>query len=118
MIVEEREYQIIVGKVKEFWSLYREVGLPIQLRHIGPPLGFFSIDIGDISNFVHMWLYRSHSDREDRRHRLHEDPDWQAYLPQSQKYILAMRTRILNAFDVPQQFGAVLNDALIHKPLI
>jgi hypothetical protein len=111
MVVEEREYHIRTGKIPDFWELYRSVGLPIQIRHIGPPIGFFAVEVGAITNFVHMWLYRSLSDREERRERLHRDEEWKRYVPRSQEFILSMNTRILTALDVPHEAGTILDPA-------
>jgi hypothetical protein len=108
MIVEEREYRISTGLLGEFWALYRDVGLPIQMRHIGPPVGFFSVEVGEVTNFVHMWLYRDLTDRETRRAQLHHDKAWNEYIRLSHKYIQRMNTRILKVLEGNAELGALV----------
>lgn len=96
MIVEQRQYRIVIGKMPEFIELYRKQGLPILIQHLWKPLGFFTVDIGDVGSFVHMWCYKDFSDREERRRALHNDDRWKSYVPLSQVFILQVDTRILN----------------------
>ena len=99
MIVEERNYQIKTGLLQEFWELYKNEGLPIQTKYQPYPIGFFTIDIGEISNFVHMWKYDSYEHREDCRKKLHKDASWGIYAKKSHNYILKMSTRILKPLE-------------------
>ncbi|HZS81705.1 MAG TPA: NIPSNAP family protein [Stellaceae bacterium] len=101
MIVEERIYTVQPGKVQEWLVFYGERGLPVQQRHLGRLIGFFTSEIGTLNQIVHLWAYDSLAHREEARAKLAKDPDWQAYLKQSPKVLERMENRIL----VPTAFS-------------
>lgn len=80
MIIDHRTYFIVHGKMQEYLELYERVALPIQLRHLGHLVGFFTSDIGPMNQVVHIWAYADIADREARRERMAADPEWQAFL--------------------------------------
>lgn len=79
MIVELRIYDIKTGHLREFLKDYASDGLPIQTKHLGKPLGYYSTEIGDVNQVVHLWRYDDFSDRERRRQALESDKDWIEY---------------------------------------
>jgi hypothetical protein len=99
MIIEMREYSVRMGAMSEFVEAYRSKGLPIQLRHLRSPVGFFLAETGSAPRFVHIWRYASQAEREQQRAELHEDPDWSDYVTVSHTFILDMEIRILNVLD-------------------
>ena len=101
MILEERTYTLQPGTVPVFLKFYEERGLPIQLRHLGRLIGFFSSEIGTLNQVVHMWAYESLGERERRRGEMVKDPEWQAYLKEAPKVMVKMENRIL----VPAPFS-------------
>ena len=76
MIVDLRTYTLVPGRLKAYLELYEKEGLPIQIRHVGKPIGFFTTEIGTLNQVVHLWGYQSLADRERRRAALESDPDW------------------------------------------
>ena len=67
MIVEERTYQLHVGKVPEYLRLYGEEGRAIQEPILGNMVGWFvQNDIGDLNQVVHLWGYEDLADRAAR----------------------------------------------------
>lgn len=81
MIVVHRSYTILPGRMAEFLAVYGALGYPLQRKHLGEPIGFFSsMDIGAINEVVHLWSYRDEADRAARRTALKAEPTWQAYL--------------------------------------
>jgi hypothetical protein len=95
LIVEERSYHIITGKLPEIVRLYGEEGTPIQQEILGNLIGAFTVDIGDVSTIVHLWGYESYAERERRRAQLQADERWKAFLPKIQPLIHTQRTRML-----------------------
>jgi len=96
MILDHRTYQLRPDSLAAFLELYGREGLPIQKRHLGEPFGWFvSQDIGPLNQVVHMWKYRDHADREQRRAGLVADPDWQAYLKKASPLLVSMENKIL-----------------------
>jgi len=79
MIVDLRTYTIPVGLLGEFIALYAAEGLALQVRHLGEPLGFFTTEVGELGQVVHLWRYDDLADRERRRAALEADSGWLAY---------------------------------------
>jgi hypothetical protein len=104
MIVDQRTYTIPVGLMRDFLSLYAAEGLPVQSEHLGPPMGYFTTEVGDINQVVHLWRYDSMADRERRRAALEADPRWLAYRRKAGAagHVVKQRNAILKAVD----FGA------------
>ena len=96
MIFDHRTYTFRPGVMKEFLKLYETAGYPVQVRHLGEPVGWFvCTDIGPLNQLVHIWRYDSLDDRAQRRARLAEDPAWQAYTAQLHPLLVSMENKIL-----------------------
>jgi len=104
MIVDQRTYTIQIGKLRDFLALYAAEGLPVQAEHLGPPLGYYTTEVGDVNQVVHLWQYQDMADRERRRAALEADPRWLAYRRKAgaDGQLLQQRNTILRAVD----FGA------------
>ena len=96
MIVEERIYTLLPGKVAEYLRTYAAEGMALQVAHLGPMLGYYSTEIGPLNTLVHLWAYESIGDRESRRARMLADPAWQTYIKKIQPLVLTQESRILN----------------------
>lgn len=79
MIVDLRTYTIRIGAMREFLALYASEGLPVQTQHLGAPLGYYTTEVGELGQVVHLWGYADMADRERRRAALEADPRWLAY---------------------------------------
>ena len=97
MIVDERTYQVVSGKMGELLELYEKEGLAIQSRHLGKPFGYFVVEVGEFNHIVHMWAYDSMADREVRREKLFKDPEWLVYLKKAAPYFVRQENRILKS---------------------
>ena len=103
MIVEQRDYHVITGKLNELVSLYESEGIELQERHLGNLLGVFTTDVGALSTYTSMWGYASFADREQRRAELQEDDRWKAFLGKIQPLIHTQQNRIL----IPTSFSPI-----------
>ena len=56
MIVEERDYHVITGKLNELVKLYETEGIELQQSYLGNLLGVFTTDIGALSTYTHLGL--------------------------------------------------------------
>ena len=101
MILEQREYHVITGKLPEILRLYEAEGIPIQEEILGGFVGAFTTDIGALSTYTTLWRYESFADREQRRARLQADPRWKPFLDRIQPLIHTQQNRIL----VPTSFS-------------
>ena len=83
MLIDLRTYTLKIGSVRDFLALYATEGLAVQSAHLGPPLGYYTTEVGELSQVVHMWQYQDMADRERRRAALEADPRWLAYRSKS-----------------------------------
>jgi hypothetical protein len=79
MIIEHRTYNLPHGTMEDYLARYEKNALPLLKKHLGRLLGFFVSEIGPLNQVVHIWVYDSFADREQRRARLDADPDWIAF---------------------------------------
>jgi hypothetical protein len=95
MIVEQRDYHIHTGRLKELVGLYEHEGIEIQRQHLGNLIGWFTTDIGALSTVVSMWGYDNFAAREQRRADLGADERWQNFVAKIQPLIHTQQNRIL-----------------------
>lgn len=101
MILEQRDYHVVTGKLPELLRLYETEGIPIQREVLGGFVGAFTTDVGALSTYTHLWRYESYAEREERRAALQARDDWKAFLAKIQPLIHTQRNRIL----VPTSFS-------------
>ena len=97
MIVDHRTYTLHPGKMKEYVDRYERIGLPLQSKYLGAPLGWYiSMDVGMLNQVVHLWGYDSIDDRAKKRAALAADPEWQEFLKVQMPLIQTMENKILS----------------------
>ena len=101
MIVEQRDYHVITGKLNELVNLYETEGIELQQRYLGNLIGVFTTDIGALSTYTALWAYPSYAEREERRAKLQADPRWKDFLARLQPLLHTQQNRIL----VPTAFS-------------
>ena len=106
MIVEQRIYTIKAGRVPEYLALYQTEGFEVQSRHLGNPVGYYSSDIGELNQIIHMWQYDDLDDRQRRRTALLADPAWNSVVVK----LYAMIERMENKILVPAPFFRPVSD--------
>lgn len=96
MIIDHRTYTTHPGKLNDFLKAYGEQGYPLQQKYLGDCRGwYFSMDIGELNQVVHLWAYKDLADRTTRRNKLNADPEWQAYIPIGMSFLQRMENKIL-----------------------
>lgn len=95
MILEERDYRLVPGMTGAFMQAYETLGLPVQRRHLGEPVGFFTTDIGELNHVVSLWRYADYAERSARRALMLADPAWPGYLTAIKGMIDVQNIRIL-----------------------
>ena len=101
MILDHRTYTIPVGLMRDFLALYAAEGRAAQVRHLGEPFGYFTTEVGELTQLVHMWRYEDFADRDRRRAALEADPEWLAYRAKAGKlgHVTRQANCILRAVD-------------------
>ena len=95
MIVDHRTYELQPGRLRDFLALYEREGLPVQLKHLGNLVGYYTTEVGNVNEIVHMWGYDSMDDRWERRKALQASPEWQAYAVQMRPLVDHIENKIL-----------------------
>ena len=103
VIVEQRDYHVITGKLPELVKLYETEGIELQQSYLGNLLGAYTTDIGALSTYTTLWGYENFAEREARRAKLQADDAWKAFLAKIQPLIHTQQNRIL----VPTSFSPV-----------
>lgn len=106
MFVDHRTYTIPRSRMKEYLERYEAIGLALQRRHLGHHIGCFVTEIGELDQVVHIWGFASMADREIRRARMEQDPEWVAFRNLIAGTFTAQETRILRATSFSPQLGA------------
>ncbi|CAM4269419.1 NIPSNAP domain-containing protein [Bordetella tumbae] len=101
MIVEERIYTCYCAKAAQYVAMYQAEGLAIQRPILGHLVGYFTSDMGELNQVVHLWAYESFEDRGARRARLLADPAWKAYAAKVQPLVMTQQNKIL----IPADFS-------------
>ncbi|MFG1279803.1 NIPSNAP family protein [Xanthobacter autotrophicus] len=99
-IADLRIYTIKPRGLGEFIEIFDTLAMPVQLRHLGPPIAFFASDIGPQNQVVHLWGYDSLADYDRRRIARDADPDWPAYLSASGHLLVAQENRFIKKIDL------------------
>ena len=95
MIIEERIYTLHPGKVPVYMKYYQDEGLAIQQAILGNLIGWHYTDVGPQNQIIHMWGYDSYADRDCRRGKLAESPEWKAFLPKIIPLIIRQENKSL-----------------------
>lgn len=103
MILDHRTYVLHPGKLREFLTLYEAEGFPVQSKHLGKPFAWFTTEVGNVNEIIHIWAYEDLSDRQKRRAAMQADPAWQAYLAKASGFFQTMTNRIV----VPTSFAPI-----------
>ncbi len=99
MIVDQRTYTLQMGMLKDFLTLYAAEGWAVQTEHLGLPIGYYTTEVGDLNQVVHLWSYADMADRERRRANLESDPRWLAYRRKAAGQVVQQRNTLLKAVD-------------------
>ncbi|MHA6130024.1 NIPSNAP family protein [Pseudomonas fluorescens group sp. PF-1] len=101
MYYELRTYTIKPTRLGDWLSLYKSAALAVQQEHLGNLIGFFTTEIGEANQVVHIWGYTSLDDRMARRNAMAADPRWQAFAQQNKELdaVVTLESRLLRPTD-------------------
>ncbi len=94
-IVDMRTYTIRPRGLPEYLKLFEDMALPVMVRYIGAPVGYYISEIGALNQVVHLWGFDSLADMEARRAARNADPAWPEYLAASAHLVMAQEDRII-----------------------
>jgi hypothetical protein len=100
-LVDHRVYTIRLRKMGEFIEVWNRLAMPVLLRTLGSPLGFWTSLVGPQNQFIHCWGYDSLADYEQRCHARDTHPDFPKYLAATEHLITAQETRLIRRVALP-----------------
>ncbi|MEP4377765.1 MAG: NIPSNAP family protein [Paracoccaceae bacterium] len=109
MIVDARRYAIKPGQMPAFLKNVAEVGQPLQKKHGFEPVGYYTVETGEINSVVHYWKWENAQMRQDCRAALYADPEWTEYRQGSSDKLVSQTNRLLQATDVVEPFAFMGN---------
>ncbi|WP_447778152.1 NIPSNAP family protein [Variovorax boronicumulans] len=109
MIIEQRTFNLLPGKVPAYLSLYHDEGRSIQEKHLGESLGVFVTECGPLNQVTVLWRFDSFVHRDEVRSRMKGDPEWKAYLGKIHPLMVSMENRIWVPADVGKPVGSSVN---------
>lgn len=110
-LIDHRIYTIALRKMPEFLEVFDRLAMPILLRTLGAPLGFWVSQVGPQNQFVHLWGYDSLADYERRCLARDTHPDFPAYLAASGHLITAQETRLIRRVELPSLRAVAQGDS-------
>ena len=111
MIHELRTYSVAGGQLDTVLRLSAEVGRAARGDDYGKLEGYWTTEIGQLGQVVHLWSYQSLDERRRLRAALMENRAWvEDYLPVLRPLLLRQDIRLLEAFlpfKAPERAGNV-----------
>jgi hypothetical protein len=101
VIVEERNYGLVPGGVPRYLEVWHQRGRGPQVRHLGEPLGVYSVEVGQLNTLVYLWCFADLAERSRRRAALAADPDFTTFRREVRDLMVSQENRILIAAFVP-----------------
>ncbi|HEY0213525.1 MAG TPA: NIPSNAP family protein [Paenirhodobacter sp.] len=100
-LVNLRYYTIVPRKMGEFLAVFDQLAMPVLIRTLGAPIGFYTSTVGPLNQVVHLWAYRDMADMEARGQARDTDPDFVEYLRASAHLVTAQEDRLIKAAPLP-----------------
>lgn len=94
-VVDFRIYTLKRNRVSDFLDATEKYCMPVQLKHIGPPLGYYITEIGPLDSVTHLWGYDSLADMEARRTARTRDSEWPKYVETSNGIFVSQDTSVV-----------------------
>lgn len=85
MLLDVRTYTCLPGRLPAQVELYKKYAYHVQLRYMGEPLCYAVAESGELNTITHVWVYASAADREAKRAKMVQDPEWKIYLSENAK---------------------------------
>jgi hypothetical protein len=99
-LVDHRIYTIKLRKMPEFLEVFDRLAMPVLMKTLGHPLGFYVSHVGPLNQMVHLWGYDDLADYERRCIARDTHPDFPAYLAASEHLIVAQENRLIKAIEL------------------
>jgi hypothetical protein len=103
MFVEQRIYSLVPGGTAEYIKIYEECGRAVQERILGPMLGYYTRDVGELNQLVYFWSFDSMDERSRRRIALMADAEFKVFRGKIRHLVVKQENTILVPAVAPKQ---------------
>lgn len=103
MYIEQRVYTLTPGGIAEYLRLYTECGREIQEGHLGPAIGCFTREFGDLNQLIYLWPFDTLEERSRRRAGLLADVGFKEFRGKVRHLLLKQENMILTHALTPTQ---------------
>jgi len=83
MFIEQRIYTAHPGKLPAWLKAYEDIGGPCSAKHVGPLIGMFTVEIGQINRVLFLRGFDDIDDRERGLAAREADPEWARFRGES-----------------------------------
>jgi hypothetical protein len=95
MLIELRTYTLKPGSVETFVQFFEHHDLPFLLPIMGPPVGWYTTEIGPLNQVIQMWAFQDYNDRERRRATVASHPSWAKHLETMSPLVISQHSMLL-----------------------
>lgn len=94
-IYELRTYSVIVGKMSEVTSLYKNEGWPVLAKHPPKLVGYFTGDVGALNELIHVWKFDDDADRRAFWAGVYGDANFMAFAAKIRPLIAQQQNKLM-----------------------
>ena len=94
-IYELRTYEVIVGKMSEVVSHYKNEGWPSLAKHPQKLVGYFTGDVGAMNQLVHLWKFDDDADRRAFWAGVFADPEFMAFAAKLRPLLASQQNKLM-----------------------
>jgi hypothetical protein len=105
MFVEQRIYSLVPGGTAEYIEHYEAGGRAVQERILGPMLGCYTREVGELNQLVYFWSFDSMDERTRRRAALMDDAEFKLFRGKIRHLVLKQENSILVPVAAPTKKG-------------
>jgi hypothetical protein len=95
MFVEQRIYSMVPGGTAEYIQTYEACGRAVQERILGPMLGYYTREVGELNQLIYFWQFDSMNERSRRRQALMADAEFKVFRGKIRHLLVRQENTIL-----------------------
>ena len=95
MFIEQRVYSLVPGGTAEYIQTYEDCGRAVQERILGPMLGYYTREVGELNQLIYLWRFDSMDERSRRRQALMADAEFKVFRGKIRHLVLRQENSIL-----------------------
>ena len=95
MLVEQRIYNLLPGKVDAYVDFFERHDLSFMVPIMGMPVGWYTTEFGPLNQVIQMWAFEDMDDRDRRRAAVVRDPAWKGHIANLGPLVVSQESKLL-----------------------